>query len=110
MTTKKLRAVGYCRTSSESQRDNTSIPSQKEAIERFASQQGWQLVGWFVDESKSGAKIEGREDFQRMMKDAARDPRPFDLVAVFDVTRFGRDGMDVLESARTLARVFGVHV
>lgn len=110
MTGKKLRAVGYCRTSSESQRDNTSIPSQKEAIERFASQQGWQLVGWYVDESKSGSKIEGREQFQKMMKDAARDPRPFDVVTVYDVTRFGRNGMDILDSSRTLARDFGVHV
>ena len=34
-TTEKLRAVGYCRTSSENQRDNTSIPVQKREIEHF---------------------------------------------------------------------------
>jgi DNA invertase Pin-like site-specific DNA recombinase len=105
---KKLRAVGYCRTSSESQRDNTSIPSQKEAIERFVTSNGWTFVGYYVDECKSGSKIEGRDEFQRMMRDAAN--REFDVLVPFDTTRFGRDGFDILTSAKTLKRDFGVDV
>lgn len=107
--TKKLRVAGYCRTSSEAQKDNASIPNQKAAIERFASTQGWAVAGWYVDESRSGSKIEGRDAFQRLMRDAASGGR-FDVVVVYDLTRFGRDGMDVLESARTLAREYSVHV
>ncbi len=42
------------------------------------------------------------------MRDAAAGK--FDLVIVFDVSRFGRDGADIIESARTLKREFGVHV
>src|SRR5688572_11562756 len=103
-----LRAVGYCRTSGETQRDNASIPNQQAGIEQFVNASGWRLVDWYVDECKTGSKIEGRDAFQQMMRDAANDR--FNVIVVFDVTRFGRDGMDVLESAKTLARSFGVHV
>lgn len=103
-----LRAVGYCRTSSERQRDNTSIPNQKAAIEAFAKSQGWTLAKHYVDESKSGAKIEGRENFQQMMRDAANGL--FDTVVVFDITRFARDGSDIIERAGYLKKDFGIHV
>src|SRR5262245_3554283 len=108
MVVKSARVAGYCRTSSDAQRDNSSIPNQKAEIERFVAAHGWVLVGWYVDEARSGSKIEGREQFQQMMRDAASGR--FDIVVVFDLTRFGRDGMDVLESSRTLAREYGVHV
>jgi site-specific DNA recombinase len=108
MTTKKmpLRAVGYCRTSGEGQRDNTSIPNQKQDIESTMKQEGWRHLQHYVDESKTGSKIAGREDFQRMMKDAANDM--FDVVVVSDISRFGRDGYDIIDSARTLKSAFGV--
>ncbi|QDT76024.1 recombinase family protein [Lacipirellula limnantheis] len=105
---KQLRAVGYCRTSGEAQRDNTSIPNQKQSIERFAGYQNWKFLKHYVDECKSGSKIAGRTDFQKMMRDAATGK--FDILVVYDITRFGRDGFDILDSARTLSRDFSVHV
>ena len=104
---KKVRVAGYCRTSGESQRDNTSIPRQREAIARTCDQNdGWELVETYVDEAKSGSKVEGRDDFQRMMRDAANGK--FDAIVVFDVTRFARDGVDVLTNAKTLKSTFGI--
>ena len=108
MSQRKLRAAGYCRTSSESQRDNSSIPIQKAAIERFVSLNDWTFVRFYVDESKTGSKIAGRHEYQRMMRDAANGQ--FDLIVPFDTSRFGRDGIDILTSARTLKQDFGVHV
>jgi DNA invertase Pin-like site-specific DNA recombinase len=107
-TNGRLRAVGYCRTSGENQRDNTSIPNQKESITGYAKAESWNLTKFYVDEAKSGAKIAGRDAFQQMMKDAALGR--FDVIVVFDTTRFGRDGFDILSSARTLKTVFGVDV
>lgn len=103
-----LRAVSYCRTSSEGQRDNTSIPRQKSDNERFIKTQGWEFVRHYVDESLTGSKIEGREDFQRMMKDAANDQ--FDVIVPWDVTRFARDGCDIVNSAKFLKAHYSVYV
>jgi site-specific DNA recombinase len=105
---KKLRAAGYCRTSSESQRDNASIPFQENEIEAFIKREGWMFLRHYVDESRSGSKIEGREAFADMMRDAANDK--FDLLVVFDVKRFGRDGADIIASCRTLSRIHEVYV
>jgi site-specific DNA recombinase len=105
---KTLRAVGYCRTSGEGQRDNTSIPTQQSAIESFCNRGGWTFLDHYIDESKSGAKVAGRDSFQRMLKDAALGR--FDVIVPFDVSRFARDGVDILGNAKFLRENFGVHV
>src|SRR5262245_52859985 len=105
---KQLRAAGYCRTSGEGQRDNTSIPTQKEAIEAACEAAGWQLVGHYVDECKSGAKTDGRDDFRRLLRDAAAGQ--FDVVVPFDFTRFARDGVDIVSTAKVLKAELGIHV
>ena len=111
MTTKtrtKLRAVGYSRTSGEGQRDNTSIPRQKSDIEKFIKSNKWQFVRHYVDESLTGSKIEGRKEFQQMLRDAANDK--FDVVIIFDIDRFARDGSDVLSTSSFLKKNYGIDV
>lgn len=103
-----LRVAGYCRTSGEGQRDNTSIPRQRESIEQLCEREGWKLIKHYVDESKSGSTVEGRDEFQQMMRDAANDK--FDLIVVYDITRFARDGIDILTNAKFLKSTFGVCV
>lgn len=90
------------------QRDNTSIPRQKAEIEKFLTSQGWDFVGFYVDESQSGAKVEGREDFQRMMRDAANGK--FDIIIPYDISRFGRDGTDIITQTSFLKTNYDVHV
>lgn len=106
MGKKKRRAVGYCRTSGESQRDNASIPDQKDVIRRACEINGWDLQKFYVDESKSGKSIQGRDQFNQLMRDAANDQ--FDVVVSLDVKRWGRKGTDILQSTDTLKRQFGV--
>jgi DNA invertase Pin-like site-specific DNA recombinase len=103
-----LRAASYCRTSGEGQRDNTSIPRQKVGNEEFIARNGWEFAGHYVDECKSGSKEEGREDFQRLMRDAANDR--FDIAVVFDIKRFSRKGLDILRNAEVLRDAFGKYV
>lgn len=107
-STTPLRAAGYCRTSGEGQRDNTSIPRQKKDIERACQQNGWTFVAHYVDEAKSGSKIDGRDAFVRMMADAAKGK--FDIVVPFDVTRFARDGVDIVDNAKALKAKFRIYV
>jgi site-specific DNA recombinase len=108
IASKSLRAVGYARTSGEGQRDNTSIPRQKAAIEDFCSKNECTFMRHYVDESLSGSTTEGREDFQRMLRDAATEQ--FDLIVCFDVTRFARDGCDIISNTKFLKTNYGIHV
>jgi site-specific DNA recombinase len=105
---KVLRAASYCRTSGEVQRDNTSIPRQQDANAKFIETSGWTLTSHYVDECKSGSKEEGREAFKRLMRDAANGV--FDIVVVFDIKRFSRDGADIVRNSTFLRSNFSIHV
>lgn len=100
-----LRAVGYCRTSGK---DRTSISSQKEITKKFIEDKEWKFISHYVDKHKSGAKVAGRDDFQKMIQDAANDE--FDIIVPYDVTRFARDGFDILSNAKYLKKEFAVSV
>ena len=62
----------------------------------------------YVDESKSGKKVAGRDQFQKMLRDAALGQ--FDVIVVWDITRFARDGFDIISNARALKINFGIAV
>jgi DNA invertase Pin-like site-specific DNA recombinase len=105
-SSRPLRVGGYCRTSGESQRDNTSIPRQKEAIAARCKAEGWHLVRTYVDESVSGAKTDNRESFKHLLRDAAAGE--LDIVVPFDATRFARDGVDIVSTAKVLKSTYGI--
>ena len=102
---KIYRAASYCRTSGK---DKTSISSQKEANERFIKHNKWKFVGHYIDEHKSGANVAARDDYQKALKDLANDE--FDILVPFDISRFGRDGLDIIRDSEMLRRNFGKFV
>lgn len=105
---KALQPGGYCRTSSERQRDNTSIPRQKEAIAAFCKANGWLPPVFYVDECKSGAKVAGRDQYQQMIRDATTGR--LGVLVPYDAKRFARDGVDIMSTAKLLKAEFGVPV
>jgi site-specific DNA recombinase len=65
------------------------------------------VTKFYVDESKSGSKIEGRDAFNQMIVDAAKDQ--FNVVVVYKIDRLARDGVDILSTAKVLKSTFQVH-
>ena len=82
-----IPAVAYLRCSSDQQID-ASIPAQKTAIERWATENGYTIIRWYVDEGISGWK-EDRQAFQQMIDDAEHRG-DFRAVVVWDQNRFSR--------------------
>lgn len=80
-------AVGYCRFSSEKQRDGYSIEAQEDAIKEYCKKNGIKLLKFYVDRAKS-AKNADRESFQDMISDAKK--HLFDMVIVHKFDRFAR--------------------
>ena len=85
-----VRVAFYSRFSSDMQREE-SIEAQEYDMEQFAEQNGLLIVARYQDRAKSGTKSD-REEFQRMLKDAARDK--FDLVLVHKLDRLARKASD----------------
>lgn len=85
-----MNLVGYGRVSTESQRDNTSLETQKEAIIRFCEQFGHRLVGYYED-VESAATIEKRENFQWALQTVAAVA---DGLLVYRLDRLTRSVLD----------------
>ena len=103
------RAVLYLRVSTEKQAErDLSIPNQRRQIEAFCLREGLTVVAEYQDAGLS-ARSSRRPEFQRMISDAKKKPRPFDEVVVYNWSRFFRDATEALFYIRELDRL-GVKV
>ncbi|HOD83922.1 MAG TPA: recombinase family protein [Phycisphaerae bacterium] len=84
-----VKAVGYARRSTDLQ--ERSIPDQQAYVERWASEHGYRVARWYVDDAISGTSTRGRDQFERMIAEA-ENGRDFDAVLVYDISRFSRGG------------------
>ncbi len=88
------RVAIYARCSAQKQADrDLSIPAQLDAARVHAATEGLEVVREYVDEAES-ARSADRPDFQRMIADARRKPRPFDVIVVWKLSRFARSRHD----------------
>lgn len=84
----RLRAAEYVRMSTDHQR--YSIDNQRDAIRAYASINGIDVVETYPDAGKSGLSVGGRSALQRLISDVRARTRAFDIILVYDVTRWGR--------------------
>jgi len=85
---KMIRAAQYLRMSTFMQ--DCSIEHQRAYIQAFALRHGFIIVMDYVDAGCSGTDVEYRPEFQRMIADIEAGNTDFDVVLVYDMSRFGR--------------------
>lgn len=83
-----IRAAQYLRMSTEHQKYSTD--NQSMAIRRYAERRGYEIVSTYADEGKSGLNLGGREGLQRLLADISTGAAKFQVVLVYDVSRWGR--------------------
>lgn len=89
-----MNVVIYLRVSSDQQAERQlSIPAQREALQRYASDKGWTIIEEYVDEAKS-AKTAERPEFQRMIAAAKQPDKNFNAILVHKFDRFSRNRQD----------------
>jgi len=82
-----MKVALYARVSTEDQAKNYSIPSQLEAMHKFATEYGFEVVKEFIDEGVSGAVLD------RPALDELRDcvrQKVIDAIIVYDPDRLSR--------------------
>ena len=83
-----FRAAEYVRMSTEHQQYSTE--NQADKIREYAAQRGIEIVRTYADEGKSGLRIDGRQALQRLIKDVETGAADFQIILVYDVSRWGR--------------------
>jgi site-specific DNA recombinase len=102
------RAAAYIRESTEEQGQGFSPDAQREAIRRFAAENGLELVEEYCDFHSGWKKSEKRTDFQRLLGDAAE--ARFDVVLVYHTSRFARSQVEAKSYKQLLRDRLGVNV
>ena len=89
-----MKAAIYCRLSEEDRNkqsetdDSGSIRNQKEMLQNYAIEQGWEIYNIYSDDDYAGADRR-RPQFRRLLADA--EQRRFDIVLCKTQSRFTRE-------------------
>ena len=96
-----LRVTFYARVSSDSDEQLNSLGNQvtyyQELIQKNAR---WTYVPGYIDEGLSGISTKKRENFNRMVEEAAE--QKFDLILTKEISRFARNTLDSIQFTRKL--------
>jgi DNA invertase Pin-like site-specific DNA recombinase len=82
-------AVAYYRHSAQDRQEN-SIPIQREQVQNWAQQNGIEIIQEFADHGKSGLSADHRDAFNDMLENWVAKRNDFQYVLVLDVSRWGR--------------------
>lgn len=89
---KKLRAVFYARVSTEEEKQLNALEKQIQENRDIIKEQGWELVGEYIDEGKSGTTTKRRSDYKRLLDDM--ESGSFDIIVCKDQDRLQRNTLD----------------
>lgn len=92
---KDYNAAIYARLSKEDEKagESVSIGSQVAMLTKYVADKGWNLAATFKDDGYSGTSFDNRPAFQEMMSKVRKGE--INLVVVKDLSRFGRDYIEV---------------
>ena len=90
--TKQIKVASYLRMSSDKQ--ESSIPDQRRAVQKYADEHGYVIVKEYLDEGISGDNTQKRLAFQKMIAEAGSGD--FECIICWSQDRFGR--FDPLEA------------
>lgn len=80
-------SVGYIRCSTEMQEE--SPEQQIKEIQRWAEQNEYKIIRWYIDKGKSGTTFSKRPKFTELVRHIEHNP-DFEYVLVYDESRWGR--------------------
>ena len=89
-----IPAVGYCRFSSDMQREE-SIEAQQRFISEYAERNGYKIIDWYIDRAFSG-KTDKRPSFIQLIDDVKKSNCTFKAVIVHKTDRFSRNSVDAI--------------
>lgn len=102
-----MKIAAYCRVSTSSSEQLSSLENQKLFFEEYARKNGFELHRIYADKGISGKALKNRGEFLQMLNDSEK--KPFDMLVVKDISRFARNTVDFLTGIRKL-RSHGIDV
>lgn len=95
-----MKICAYCRVSTSSKEQLSSLDNQKTFFENYAKKHNYTLVKIYADSGISGKSAKNRKEFLNMLSDSKLGL--FDMVVVKDISRFARNTLDFLKGIREI--------
>ncbi|MBE7051196.1 MAG: recombinase family protein [Ruminococcaceae bacterium] len=95
-----MNIAAYCRVSTGSEEQLSSLENQKAFFEEYAKKHGYNLVRLYADRGISGKALKKRTEFLNMLTDSKS--KIFDMLICKDISRFARNTLDFLSGIRIL--------
>jgi DNA invertase Pin-like site-specific DNA recombinase len=88
-----------------------TIEDQERQCRKVANERNWIIPAGqtYADQARSGTSLFKRNGLGKLMVDAEKKPRPFDIVLFFETSRLARNLEDMLRLTRKLSE-FGIRV
>ncbi|MGV8130939.1 MAG: recombinase family protein [Candidatus Pacearchaeota archaeon] len=83
------KVIGYCRTSTENQKEDKTIELQVQSINEYANQNGLEVVEFFEDAGVSGG-LEQRPELGRMLEFLEANDE-VETILIYSLSRLARD-------------------
>lgn len=99
---KRIKCYTYLRVSTEKQVEGYSIDAQRKNVQKLADLKDFEIIEEYVDAGFSGADVQNRPAFTRMMNDIQNEKDDIKYVLSFKLSRLGRNAIDTLESLRKM--------
>lgn len=100
----KLRTAAYCRVSTDSDEQQSSLENQRtHYTDYIKSNADWDFVAIYFDEGITGTKKEKRTGLLKLLNDC--ENRKIDFIITKSISRFARNTKDCLEIVRRLTDI-----
>ena len=88
---KLIKTAAYVRVSHEEQKKHGySVDAQKKGLQKYAKENGYIIVDWYIDEAKSARKkTKKRKEFMRLLEDAKE--KKFEMIIFKCIDRWFRN-------------------
>jgi len=105
----KKRVAAYCRVSTSSEEQLSSLESQKTYFETYIqSNPSWEFAGVYYDEGLTGTHMEKRNGIKELLYDGEQGK--IDIILVKSISRFARNTVDCLNLVRRFKELgIGLH-
>ena len=87
---KVLKVVGYCRVSTDNQKEEGTIDIQRQALREYSEQKGYELPRIFEDNGVSGG-LENRQGLAELFNYLEKNNKEVGAVVIFKLDRLARD-------------------
>lgn len=86
-----FRGAAYLRSATSEHISGLATRPQILAVQVYAAEHEINIVKTYIDEGRSGLRIEGREGLQSLFDDIQSGREKYDAVLLQDISRWGRD-------------------